>query len=103
MSAPIRQTSYFVVFIELKYRSLQEVRTQAPESLAAHLANSKLLHQEGLLVMSGAFLDKPDEPLHTMGVLTTREAAENYIQTDPFYKLGMMSKWEIREWANMFA
>lgn len=103
MNGSKRQTSYFVAFMELKYRSLQEVRTQAPESLASHLANSKALHEQGILVMSGAFLDKPDQPLHTMGVLTTREAAENYIQTDPFYNLGMISKWDIREWANMFA
>lgn len=53
--------------------------------------------------MSGAFLDKNDELLSTMGVLTSREAAEEYIQDDPFFLNGMMSKWHIREWANMFA
>jgi uncharacterized protein YciI len=81
----------------------KEDATKAPEALAAHLKRSKQLHEQGTLVMSGAFLDKNDEPLSTMGVLTSREAAEEYIQDDPFFLNGMMSKWHIREWANMFA
>ena len=53
--------------------------------------------------MSGAFIDKKDEPLSTMAVLTSREAAEEYITGDPFVIKGMVSNWYIREWANMFA
>jgi len=55
------------------------------------------------LMMSGAFLDNPGEPLSTMGVLTSREAAEDYIKHDPFMLRGMIAKHTIREWANMFA
>jgi len=53
--------------------------------------------------MSGAFLNNPDEPLSTMAVLSSREAAEDYIHGDPFFINGMISKWYVREWANMFA
>jgi uncharacterized protein YciI len=53
--------------------------------------------------MSGAFLNDPEEPLSTMAVLGSREAAEEYIHGDPFFINGMISKWYIREWANMFA
>ena len=38
-----------------------------------------------------------------MGVLTSPEAAEEYIKGDPFYLNGMVRSWYIREWANMFA
>jgi uncharacterized protein YciI len=63
----------------------------------------KELHAQGRLLMAGAFLSNPQEPLSTMGVLTTREAAEEYMRGDPFVLNGMVSKWYIREWANMFA
>ena len=52
--------------------------------------------------MAGAFLGERDEPLCTMAVLASREAAEDYVRGDPFYLNGMMSEWYTREWANMF-
>jgi len=36
-------------------------------------------------------------------VLTSREAADDYIRGDPFVLHGMVSHWHIREWANLFA
>lgn len=53
--------------------------------------------------MAGAFLNNPKEPLGTMAICHTREAAEEYVKGDPFVLNGMVSKWYIREWANMFA
>lgn len=53
--------------------------------------------------MAGAFLDSPDEPLSTMAVLTSRDAAEDFIRGDPFVVKGMVREWHIRMWANMFA
>ncbi len=50
--------------------------------------------------MAGAFLNNPDEPLTTMGVFTSREAAMEYVKGDPFVLNGMVSKWYVREWAN---
>ncbi len=47
--------------------------------------------------------NKNDEPLSTMAVLSSREAAEEYIKVDPFVINGMVSNWYIRDWANMFA
>ena len=38
--------------------------------------------------MSGVFIDKKDEPLSTMAVLASREAAEEYIKDDPFVNKG---------------
>jgi hypothetical protein len=53
--------------------------------------------------MAGAFLNNQEEPLSTMAIHATREAAEEYAKGDPFVLKGMVSKWYIREWANMFA
>jgi uncharacterized protein len=55
------------------------------------------LHALGTLLIGGIFLNNPDEPLSTMAVLTTREAAEEYMRGDPFVLKGMVSKWYIRE------
>ncbi len=79
-----KQAVYYVVFCTLKYASFAEAKTKAPDRIAAHIRRSKELHEKGALLMAGAFLDKPDEPLSTMAVATSREAAEQYPQGDPF-------------------
>ncbi len=71
-----RQPVYYVVFVVTKYKNFEEAKAKAPEQIAAHIARSKELHQKGTLLMSGAFLNNPGEPLSTMGVLSSREAAD---------------------------
>ncbi len=97
------QPAYYVVICFTKYASFEEAKTNAADDIATHIKRSHELHEKGTLLMSGAFIDKKDEPLSTMAVLTTREAAEEYIKGDPFVMKGMVSNWYIREWANMFA
>lgn len=95
--------AYYVVVVVTKFSSFEEAKSKAPTDIMAHIARSKELHENGTLLMAGAFLDNPQEPLSTMGVLTTREAAEEYIKNDPFVLKDLVSSWHIREWANMFA
>ena len=85
------------------FASLDDARRVAPTQMAAHLARSRELHAEGTLLMAGAFLDEPDQPVRTMGVLASREAAEDYARDDPFVVAGLVEEWRIREWANMLA
>jgi uncharacterized protein YciI len=98
-----QQPVYYVIFVATAYESFADAAAKAPDLIAAHIARSKELRAEGKLLMSGAFLDHPQEPLSTMGVLISREAAEEYINGDQFYLNGMVRSWHIREWANMFA
>jgi uncharacterized protein YciI len=97
------QPVYYVVFCFTKYASFEDAQTNAANDIAAHIKRSQELHEKGTLLMSGAFIDKKDEPLSTMAVLASREDAEEYIKGDPFVIKGMVSNWYIREWANMFA
>jgi uncharacterized protein len=97
------QPVYCVVFCVLEYASFEEALAEAPDAIAAHVKRSKELHEDGTLLMAGAFLDEGDEPLGTMAVTTSREAAEEYVRGDPFFLNGKMSEWYTREWANMFA
>lgn len=94
---------YYVVFFETFYDSFDDAVAKVPDVIAAHRTRSNEFHAQGTLLMAGVFLNNPGEALGTMGILTTREAAEEYAKGDPFVLNGMVSKWYIREWANMFA
>ncbi len=96
------QSKYYVLFFVTKYTSFLEVKQKEPELIAAHIKRTKQFHEQGKVIMAGAFLDRPNEPLSTMAVLTSREAAEEYAKGDPFLLKGMISNWYIREWSNMF-
>ena len=96
MSAP-----YFVAFLQTSYTSLDGVKRLAPDALAAHIRRSQQFHAAGRLLMAGAFLDRPEEPVSTMAVLATREDAEEFVANDPFVLLGMISNHEIRPWADI--
>jgi uncharacterized protein YciI len=102
MGIDVVQRSYFVVQMTTRFDSLQRAMSEAPDAMAAHIARSKQLHADGALLMSGAFLDHPGEPVQTMGVLISFEAAEDYALNDPFVIAGMVESSEIREWANIF-
>lgn len=93
---------FYVVFMTTRFRSFADVQREAPEQLAEHVATSKQLHERGELLMAGAFLDHPDEPVRTMGVLSSYADARRYAKNDPFVKAGLVAEWHIREWANIF-
>ena len=94
---------YYVVFFVTSYESLDDAVAREPHLIADHRARSKEFYAQGKVLIAGAFFNNPQEPLSTMAVLTTREAAEEYARGDPFVLNGMVSRWYIREWANMFA
>jgi uncharacterized protein YciI len=102
MNIPEQQV-YYVISVVTSYESFDDASARAADLIAAHIARSKELHARGTLLMSGAFLNNPQEPLSTMSVCTSPEAAEEYIKGDPFYLNGMVRSWSIREWANIFA
>jgi uncharacterized protein YciI len=103
MIVPEKQPIYYALFVETTFASFEEAVAKASELIAAHVAQSKELHAQGKVLMAGAFLNTPREPLRTMAICSTREAAEEYIKGDPLVKNGMVSNWYIREWANIFA
>jgi len=93
--------AYVVVVVRTRYASMDDAMQRSPGELAAHIARSKEWQADGKLVMAGAFLDKPEEPVTTMAVLHTREDAEEYMAGDPFAVAGMVESFEIRPWASI--
>lgn len=98
-----QQNIYYVVFLETGYTSFEEAMSKAPDLIAAHKERTKELHNQGTILMAGAFLDNRDAALSTMAVCATREAAEEFVKGDPFVLNGMVKKWYVREWGNLFA
>ncbi len=92
-----------VVLSVLEYTSFEVARAEAPDDIAAHVKRSKELHENNTHLMTEAFLDHNDQPLSTMAVTSSREAAEEYVKGDPFLLNGMMSAWYTHKWSNMFA
>ncbi len=101
MTKSEKQPIYYVVFFEIDYPSIAEALADAPAAIAAHKKRSQEWHGQGKLVMAGAFRDSPEGRLNTMGVLTSREAAEEFAKGDPFVLNGKVIRWYIREWNNM--
>jgi hypothetical protein len=50
----------------------------------------------GELLMIGTFANAQEDG--SMGIFTTREAAEEFVRGDPFVRHGVVRKWTIREW-----
>ena len=82
----------YVVF----YESADEVLTKAAAHFAAHVARGREFHSRGSLLMYGPFGDPQREG--SMAVFTSREAAEEFVEGDPFVLNGVVRDWHIREW-----
>lgn len=74
----------------------------APEALArvmeyfpAHKTRLDEFHARGVLLAAGPLGNPPEG---AMALFTSREAAEEFIQGDPFVVNGVVSSWRVVEW-----
>ena len=84
----------------LLYDSAADVLAKAPLHFAAHSARLDHFHAEGTLLMVGAFGNPVEEG--SMAIFTTRQAAEDFVAGDPFVQHGVVRRWHIREWNEVF-
>ena len=80
----------------LFYDSADDVLSKAPVHFAGHSARFREFHERGALLLIGPFGDPQAEG--SMGVFTTREAAEEFARGDPFVLEGVVRAWHVREW-----
>jgi uncharacterized protein YciI len=85
----------------LFYESAEDVLSKAPVHFAAHSARLDEFHARGELLMVGTFANPQEEG--SMSIFTTREAAEEFVDGDPFVLNGVVRGWEIREWDEVLA
>ena len=82
----------YVVF----YESADDVANKAPQHFAAHSARISEFHERGDILMIGIFADPQTQG--SMAIFPTREAAEKFVEGDPFVVNGVVKSHEIREW-----
>jgi uncharacterized protein YciI len=82
----------YVVF----YHSADDVATKAPPVFPAHRARVDEFHARGDLLLVGTFADPQADG--SMSVFRTREAAQEFVDGDPFVREGVVASYEIREW-----
>jgi uncharacterized protein YciI len=80
----------------LFYESADDVLSKAPLHFSAHKDRSDDFYGRGDLLMVGVFGNPQEEG--SMGIFTTREAAEEFANGDPFVLHGVVRAWHIREW-----
>lgn len=85
----------------LLYEAADDVAQKAPEHFAAHSERADDFHARGTLLLIGAFADA--QAHGSMGIFTTREAAEEFVAGDPFVLNGVVRNYEIREWNEAYA
>jgi uncharacterized protein YciI len=85
-----------VMFYEVAPDGLPKARIH----YEAHRARLNDFHGRGSLLMAGPFANPAEG---AMGVFTSREAAEEFIQGDPFVINGVVAKWSLREWNEVLA
>jgi uncharacterized protein YciI len=84
-----------VSFYEVAPDALPRIATHFP----AHRARLDDFHARGVLLAAGPLGNPPEG---AMAIFTTREAAEEFIQGDPFVTEGLVSKWRLVEWSAAF-
>ena len=78
------------------YESAADLAEKAPLHMAAHRARWQEFVGRGELLMIGPFANALEDG--SMGIFTTREAAEEFVRSDPFVLHGVVRNWTIREW-----
>lgn len=82
------------------YEVTAEGLTKAREHLPAHRARIDEFHRRGVLLMVGPFANPAEG---AMGIFSSREAAEEFIQGDPFVIHDVVARWTLREWNEALA
>jgi uncharacterized protein len=84
----------------LFYESADDVLAKGAPHFQAHVAHGNAFHDRGSLLLYGPFGDPQQEG--SMAVFTSREAAEEFANGDPFVRNGVVRDWQIRDWDEAF-
>jgi uncharacterized protein YciI len=79
----------------LFYELAEDAMALAQEHFPAHRERIEDFHKRGLMLQVGTF---SDAPIGAMAVFNTREAAEEFMASDPFLQNGVVGAHRVREW-----
>jgi uncharacterized protein YciI len=84
------------VYFALLYETVPDYLERRKPLRAEHLALAKRAHEEGRLVLAGAF-DPPDGALLVFRAESAAEV-EAFAREDPYVKSGLVARWRVRPW-----
>jgi uncharacterized protein YciI len=82
------------------YEMAPDGLSKAMDHIDRHKARLEAFHERGVLLMAGPFVNPAEG---AMGIFTSKEAAEEFIQDDPFVVNGVVDKWRLVEWNEVLA
>jgi uncharacterized protein YciI len=85
----------------LFYEAAEDVVNKAPPQMPAHRAHIQAFHEGRALEQVGLFGSPQDEG--AMVIFSAREAAEEFARTDPFVLNGVVRRWHIRQWDEIYS
>jgi uncharacterized protein len=77
------------------YEMAPDGLSKAMAHVDKHKARLTTFHERGVLLMAGPFANPAEG---AMGIFSSKEAAEEFIQEDPFVVNGAVEKWRLLEW-----
>ena len=80
----------------LRYESADDVMTRAAPVYPAHRERLQAFKASGDLLMVGTFADPQQDG--SMAIFGSRQAAESFVEDDPFVREGVVHAWSITEW-----
>lgn len=83
------------------YEPAPDVLERAPQHRDAHREWIAEFAAAGTLVGIGPFGDPVGQG--SMGIFTTRDAAEAFAEGDPFVTEGVVARYEVRDWNDILA
>ena len=83
----------------LGYRSVPDFLPLAQQHGPGHVARLREFGARGVLLMAGPLDDPPSG--EALAVFTTREAALEFVDGDPFVLGGVVESWTVRPWAEV--
>ncbi len=78
------------------YHPADDLASKAPVHFAAHVAYYEPFATSGRLLMIGTFGDPQSQG--AMAIFNSREAAEEFVEKDPFVVHGVVREMELRDW-----
>lgn len=85
------------MYYALKYELSSDYLNKRVNFRAAHLSMITSLHQDGIVVLGGAF----EEPNDTALIIFKAENSKiirDFVKHDPYVINGLVKTWEIRKW-----
>ena len=82
----------------LYYNFKAGIDARLQELLPVHRGLLEACFERGEIIMAGAFADSMSD---TLGIWTSRQALDAFLQQDPFLAGGLIRDWSVREFHEM--